>query len=238
MEYGAIRQLQLELVELRHLELIPDTVLALEHQPVITQGRGLQFTGAARPRHMPLPSLPQGVAFSETERGGDLTYHGPGQWVIYPIFKLDGNGWAPHRDVEGFLRQLESVCVALLAHYGVRAETRSHATGVWIGDRKVASIGIAIRKWVSFHGLALNCVNDLKPFYAFSPCGFAPEVMTRLADCAPLGENWRAHLEQVCIQLFNQKLTQSGGKPIECFSFRSLSEAQARLDLIRSRAAL
>jgi len=89
---------------------ISDTVLFLEHAPVITQGRGLQFTGKPGPRHMPLdPHALQGMSFSETERGGDLTYHGPGQLVIYPIMKLDGKGMAPFQDIVGFLRQWEQI---------------------------------------------------------------------------------------------------------------------------------
>src|SRR4051812_23658491 len=91
--YEAAKKLQLEYVELRSQDKIPDTVIFLEHTPVITRGRGLQFTGVDRPKQMPLlQPLPPGIDFSETERGGDLTYHGPGQLVIYPIFKLDGKG--------------------------------------------------------------------------------------------------------------------------------------------------
>jgi len=194
--YESIRELQLQLVELRYRDLIPDTVLFLEHTPVITRGRGLQYTGQARPKHMPLLQLlPEGISFSESERGGDLTYHGPGQWVVYPICKLDGQGFGPHHDVAGFLRRLELIFIEELVGRGLSAEAKDNATGVWVGTRKIASIGIAIRKWVSYHGVALNCVNDLKPFYLISPCGFNPEVMTRLSDCLELGPSWREELE-------------------------------------------
>ncbi|MGK5082066.1 lipoyl(octanoyl) transferase LipB [Bdellovibrionota bacterium FG-1] len=180
--YAAARELQLELVEQRAQDQIPDTVLFLEHEPVITRGRGLQFTGTPRPRHMPLPvSLPPEIAFSESERGGDLTYHGPGQLVIYPIIKLEDE----KRDIGAFLRGFEEAVMAAIAPLsGGRwvAESRPHATGVWIGDRKLASMGIAVRRWVTYHGLAINCVNDLAPFHLISPCGFSPEVMTRLVD--------------------------------------------------------
>lgn len=198
--YELARELQQRLVELRAADRIEDTVLLLEHEPVVTRGRGLQFTGAERPRHMPLPApLPAGVAFAESERGGDLTYHGPGQLVIYPIFKLDGSHeLAPARDIGAFLRRFEQVFVDRIGDWtGGRARglSRESATGVWIEPvqadesesrgaepRKLASMGIAVRKWVTYHGLAINCVNDLKPFHLISPCGFAPEVMTRLAD--------------------------------------------------------
>jgi lipoyl(octanoyl) transferase len=200
--YEEARQLQARLVERRAAGEIPDTVLFLEHRPVITQGRGLQFTGAERPRHAPVPAnLPKEIEFVETERGGDLTYHGPGQLVVYPICKLDGTGFGPHHDVEGYLRKLEKALIAALSEFGLQGESRSSATGVWVGDRKIASIGIAVRKWTTFHGAALNVVNDLKPFHLISPCGFASEVMTNLVEqCGQHGESfdgsrWRSQVE-------------------------------------------
>jgi lipoate-protein ligase B len=196
--YAAAREVQLELVEKRVRGEIPDTVLLLEHEPVVTRGRGLQWTGVARERAMPLGPLPPGIAFSETERGGDLTYHGPGQLVIYPIIKLDGSQpWAPYHDVAAFLRRFEQLVIEELRALGLaQAGARENATGVWVGDHKIASMGIAVRKWVTFHGMAINVVNDLAPFHLMSPCGYAPEVMTRLKDLDPtLPEAWRPWLE-------------------------------------------
>ena len=199
ISYEAARTLQHELVEKRAQDLIPDTVLFLEHKSVVTQGRGLQFTGVERPRHMPVPVLPAGIEFAESERGGDLTWHGPGQLVIYPIVKLDGSGFGPDHDVTAFLRKIEAVLISELASLGLKASAHENATGVWIGDRKIASMGIAVRKWVSYHGIALNVVNSLEPFHLISPCGFDPEVMTRLQDFpaafSPLGQEWRNNLE-------------------------------------------
>ena len=208
--YAEVRELQLKLVELRARDACEDTVLFLEHRPVITRGRGLQFTGEPRPKTMPLLGpIPPGMDFEESERGGDLTYHGPGQWVVYPICKLDGSGFAPARDVAGLIRRLEQLLIQLLAHYQVIAGTKPNATGVWVSpvgklsqekssrgippsgedtsglSLKIASIGIAVRRCVSYHGIALNVTNDLNPFYLISPCGFAPEVMTRLKDLVP-----------------------------------------------------
>lgn len=207
--YEEARALQLSLLEQRVRDEIPDTILFLEHHPVVTQGRGLQFTGTPRPRHMPLPqSFPPGISFAESERGGDLTYHGPGQLVVYPIVKLDGTGFGPNRDVAGFLRKLEQILVDELQSWGERfnqalhPSVRESATGVWIGDKKIASIGVAVRKWVTYHGLALNCVNDLRPFHLISPCGFSPEVMTRLKDWVPLDEQWRQNLESSLARRF------------------------------------
>ena len=203
--YEEARRLQHQLVEERAIDQIPDTVLFLEHFPVITRGRGLQWTGADRPKQMPVPlGLPPEIGFCETERGGDLTYHGPGQLVIYPIVKLDGSGLGPKRDVAGFLRKLERVLIAVLLDLGLKAEARENATGIWIGERKLASIGIAVRKWVTYHGVAINGVNDLSPFHLISPCGFSPEVMTRLQDFFEPGQapwekrqvGWRADLEE------------------------------------------
>ncbi len=192
VSYDHASQLQKELVERRACDEIEDLVLLLEHEPVITRGRGLQFTGTPRPRQMPLPAkLPPGISFAESERGGDLTYHGPGQLVIYPIFKLDGSGpWAPRHDIAGFLRKMEELLASDLRELGLNAGAKPNATGVWVGpnlERKIASIGIAVRKWVTYHGLAINLVNDLAPFTLISPCGFAPEVMTSLSRELPEG---------------------------------------------------
>ncbi|MGZ3696949.1 MAG: lipoyl(octanoyl) transferase LipB [Bdellovibrionota bacterium] len=189
VSYAAARELQLELVEKRARGEIGDTVLFLEHEPVITRGRGLQWTGAARERQMPLGALPEGIAYSESERGGDLTYHGPGQLVIYPILQIE--------DVTRYLRALEQATIDVLATFGLAGESREGATGVWVGQHKIASLGIAVRRWVTYHGLALNVVNDLAPFHLISPCGFRPEVMTNLALLAPaaLSPKWREDVE-------------------------------------------
>jgi len=201
VSYEDVRDLQLSLVDQRARDLIPDTVLFLEHLPVVTRGRGLQFTGVPRDRHMPLPGVfPSGISFADSERGGDLTYHGPGQLVVYPICKLDGRGFGPLHDVAGFLRKIEQIFVDELGRFGLHAEAREQATGVWVGDRKIASMGIAVRRWVTYHGIALNCVNDLSPFHLISPCGFSPEVMTRLSDLAPLGAGWRTDLEHSLVR--------------------------------------
>lgn len=184
IRYAEASALQQELLEKRVRDEIDDTVLFLEHAPVVTRGRGLQFTGQPRERAMPLVQpLPEGIEYCESERGGDLTYHGPGQLVVYPIWKI--------RDLGAYLRGLESAFIEVLGELGLRSEPRENATGVWVGERKVASIGVAVRKWVTYHGVALNVVNDLKPFHLISPCGFAPEVMTSLAELLPERSEWR-----------------------------------------------
>jgi lipoate-protein ligase B len=194
--YSVAWKLQKSLVEKRARDEIEDTILFVEHPPTITRGRGLQFTGLPRDQHMPLDQITSGTEYFEIERGGDLTWHGPGQLVIYPIVKLDGKGEFPHHDVTGFLRKLESALIALLQDFKLKGEMREKATGVWVGDRKVASLGIAVSKWVTYHGAAINVVNDPSSFLGFNPCGFDAEVMTSLSALGvALQSDWRENLE-------------------------------------------
>ena len=160
-----------------------------------------------RLHRLPEP-LPAETEFSDSERGGDLTWHGPGQLVVYPIVKLGDSPFAPKADVTQYLRALEGVLIRLLAQYELTGEMRENATGVWIRrdgvERKIASIGIAVRKWVSYHGLALNAVNALDSFRAFAPCGYPGEVMTSLSEMRPLAPNrWRPDLEALLVPLFS-----------------------------------
>ncbi len=171
-------QLQLRLIEERATDQIPDTLLFVEHPSVITLGRKTPGVrdGAA------LPAEIQGVPVHIIERGGEATYHGPGQLVVYPILRLNVR-FGP----KAFLRLMEEAMVDVIAAHGRNAYWQEGKTGVWILDsqnqeRKIASLGIAVRKGVSYHGLALNVNNDLRPFALISPCGFAPTVMTNLEE--------------------------------------------------------
>src|SRR5262249_28523988 len=148
----------------------PDTLILVEHPHVITLGR-------ARDARANLVA-PGDVPVVEIERGGDVTYHGPGQLVAYPIVAL-GDG---ERDLHRFLRSLEDGIIGTLAALGVAAGRRAGATGVWVDGRKVASIGISCRRWVTFHGLALNVATDLGYFARINPCGFDAAVMTSVAE--------------------------------------------------------
>lgn len=208
--YEIAWKFQRELVEKRARDEIEDTILFVEHPPTITRGRGLQFTGKPREKQLPLETIPAGTEYFEIERGGDLTWHGPGQLVIYPIVKLDGKGIFPNHDVTGFLRAIEKSLIAILASYGLKAEMRESATGVWVGDRKIASLGIAVSKWVTYHGAAINVMNGADSFLGFQPCGFNPEVMTSLAQLdVSLNRDWRGELED----LFSKEW-QSGSQSI------------------------
>ena len=167
-DYETTRQRQLDLVGARQRGEVPDTLLFVEHPHVITLGRAQK----AKANLLAVGDVP----VVEIERGGDVTYHGPGQLVAYPILQL-GEG---ERDLHKFLRGLEEAMIRALADVGVAgAGRRTGATGVWLAEaRKIASIGIACRKWVTFHGLALNVATDLSYFARINPCGFEASVMT------------------------------------------------------------
>jgi lipoate-protein ligase B len=162
-----------------------DCVVLCSHPPVVTLGRGA------------VPEDLQGWAGTtiETSRGGRATYHGPNQVVIYPILDLKRERAAfRSRDVHAYLRALEEATVAALREMGLpRAEARTSKigeislTGVWVGEKKIASIGIAVRKWVSYHGVAVNLLADPQAFRGIRPCGFNADVMTSLE--AELGRN-------------------------------------------------
>jgi lipoyl(octanoyl) transferase len=141
-------------------------VWLLEHEPVYTAGRATPANDVAA------------VDAVAIERGGKLTYHGPGQLVVYPIVRL------PARDARAWLRRLEAFGVALCGAFGVAAQPSVDGTGVFAGDRKLGSIGVALRGWVNLHGLALNIDLDLAPFFRMRPCGLDPHVMTDLSRAA------------------------------------------------------
>lgn len=149
-----------------------DLLLLTEHEPIITAGR-----------KTPADELPQSdVPTIAVERGGEATFHGPGQVVAYPIFALPEG----KRDLHRYLRDLEEVVLGVLAEFEIEGRRAPGLTGVWVGDHKIASIGVAVRRWVTWHGLALNVHTDLDAFNGFSPCGLDPKVMTRMADHAEM----------------------------------------------------
>jgi lipoyl(octanoyl) transferase len=172
-DYQETLRLQRDLVAQRASDAVPDRILLVEHPAVYTAGRS---------RH-PEDLLDPTVVPVVVERGGRITFHGPGQLVIYPFLKLEG----PLRDARGFLRRLESAGKALLRAFDITGERSPDGTGLFVGDRKIASIGIAIRHWVTFHGMALNVDLDLQPFHAIRPCGFAASRMTTMRREAPRG---------------------------------------------------
>jgi len=160
---------QAALVEARKLGKAKDTLVFTEHNPVFTLGAR---RGAEKNVLWDAKTLKKhGIEVIETNRGGDVTYHGPGQIVGYPIVSLE-----PRKDLHEYLRVLEQTVINTLGCFGLATARRTGQTGVWVGRRKIAAIGVAVRSWVAWHGFALNVDGDLGPFTGIIPCGLDPEV--------------------------------------------------------------
>jgi lipoate-protein ligase B len=170
-EYGDTWELQKRLVAERQADQIGDTLLLVEHPDVITLGRR-----SSSKSNVLSDEIPQ----FEIERGGDVTYHGPGQLVGYPILRLD----EPERDLHRYLRKLEEALIAVCGDFGLAGSRKDGLTGVWLGEKKVASLGIAVRRWVTLHGFALNVSTALDRFRSINPCGLDAAVMTSLSEAA------------------------------------------------------
>jgi lipoate-protein ligase B len=162
--YDDVWALQKHLVEQRISESTGDTLVLVEHDHVITLGR----------KTSPTNFKAQSIPVFQVERGGDATYHGPGQLVGYPIVKL-----ADH-DVHRFLRSLEDMLIGATRDHGIDSGRKEGHTGVWVKDRKVASIGVAVNNWVTYHGFALNVNTDLTYFHLIRPCGLDPTAITSM----------------------------------------------------------
>ena len=173
-DYQAALELQSALVAARMRDALDDTLLLLEHPHVYTLGRGADQGFILDP--------PPEVPIHRVSRGGQVTYHGPGQLVGYPILKLEG----AERDVIRYLRKLEQVIIGALAAIGIEAQRREGLTGVWVGGEKIASIGVGIRRWTTLHGFAVNVATDLRFFERIVPCGIAGCRMTSIAKLGRL----------------------------------------------------
>ena len=165
-DYQEVWSLQKRLVELRADDRIPDVLLYVEHPHVITLGRKSDASKDVVVRGR--------VPVYEIERGGEATYHGPGQLVGYPIFKLREH----ERDLHKFLRNQEEALIRAIARYGLQGDRNPGYTGVWCGESKLASIGVAVRRWVTYHGFGLNVSTDLGYFGLINPCGLSSDVMS------------------------------------------------------------
>jgi lipoyl(octanoyl) transferase len=173
---------------------IPDQLLVVEHPHVVTMGRGGRDENL-----LAAPELLEraGIAFHRTDRGGDVTYHGPGQVIGYPI--LDLREWK--RDVVAYVRGLEQVLIGALAEFGIEAGREKGATGVWTSRGKIAAIGVHISRWVTTHGFALNVDTDLSYFQYIVPCGLTKPV-TSMRECGVTAE--RAHVVAAIARGFAQ----------------------------------
>lgn len=204
--YAAGLALQESLVRDRQAGRIADTLVLLEHDPVFTLGRN------ARRQNLLVaePALRErGFEIFETGRGGDVTYHGPGQLVAYPILDL-----APdRRDVHRYVRDLEEVMIRTAADYGVAAGRVAGLTGVWVGREKIGAIGVRIARWVTSHGLAFNVSTDLAPYRLIVPCGISDRGVTslaRLLDRAPGLEEVGDRLARHFAAVFGRALVSGG----------------------------
>lgn len=169
MRWGQASALQEQLVGQRQRTEIGDQLLLVEHPHVVTMGRNGHLTNVLA---SPEVLAATGIEYYETNRGGDVTYHGPGQLVGYPIVHL--NEWK--RDVHAYVRALEEVVIRTLADFGLVGERVTGATGVWVGEAKVCAIGVHLSRWVTSHGFALNVTTDLQYFQYIVPCGLSKPV--------------------------------------------------------------
>ena len=180
VDYASALQLQQQLAADRKQGLVPDQLLLLEHPHVITMGRNGHAANLLASAEVLSRA---GIAFYPTDRGGDVTYHGPGQLVGYPI--VDLREWK--RDVGAYVRAVEETIIATLAEYGIAAGRIPKLTGVWVDDRKIAAIGVHISRWVTSHGFALNVSTDLSYFQYIVPCGLTKPVTSMAALGVPAG---------------------------------------------------
>lgn len=196
-DYAEILQFQERLVPEIRAGLSPEKIFLLEHDPVYTIGRTRNRSSLVDERLLPHPLF-------TINRGGQATYHGPGQLVVYPLLDLDRRG----RDLHRYLRALEEIIILYLEPFGVAGRRRDGLTGVWVEDRKIAAIGVGVRRWVSMHGFALNIDTDLSGFQAVVPCGIDGVKVTSLnietgqrdgvRDCAEqMAHHLGQHLESL-----------------------------------------
>lgn len=202
-DYASTWDLQRQLVAARQRGEIPDVLLLLEHPPVITCGR------ATRPEHLPVPREAlrrMGFGVFDVERGGSVTYHGPGQLVGYPIVDLRAYG----ENVVGFVRMLEETVIRTLQGYGIPAARRPGFPGVWVGEEKIAAIGVAVKRRVTMHGFALNVNTDLEHFRVINPCGigYTPTSLEKLLQRPVPLEEVRGRYARAFEEVFGVTLRQ------------------------------
>jgi lipoyl(octanoyl) transferase len=178
LPYGEAVELQLRLRDARQADEIGDTLLLLEHPPVYTRGRRTE------PHDLPMGEdwyRSQGIEVQDSDRGGRVTYHGPGQLVGYPIMRIGA--------VADYVRTMEQAVIAALADEGIEARVRDGLTGIWAGDAKIGSIGVHVNRGVTTHGFAVNVDNDLQPFEWIVPCGLDGVRMTSVCKETGRGDH-------------------------------------------------
>lgn len=196
--------MQKRLVEERIADRIEDTILLLQHPPVITLGR------RGRSNHVVADSRrlqQKGIQIHTSQRGGDVTYHGPGQWVLYPMLKLGKGGMGTH----GYLHCLEEIAIQTAAAVGIKAARREGMAGGWTDMGKFAATGFACKKWVSWHGLSINVQPDLSHFDLIVGCGLVGEHVTSfqeiLGDACPDMDQVAQHIMRACQNILERDMT-------------------------------
>lgn len=209
MAYRPCAELQARLLEEVAGEQVPDTLLFVEHDPVFTLGANFHEENLLLTE---VQVAERGIALERTDRGGDVTFHGPNQLVAYPIFNLAHFG----KDLHKWLRDLEEAVLVALASFGLEGERFPPHTGVWVAGKKVCAIGIKVRRWTSMHGIALNCNNALDPFGLIVPCGISGYGVTSLSEL--LGrevgiEDARPRVQQAFEKVFGVEFQSSADVP-------------------------
>lgn len=201
-DYKKALNIQLDLLDKRKNNLIPDTLILLQHPPTITIGRGGDLKNLLVSQSY---LKDRGIYFEQISRGGDITFHGPGQIVAYPIMDLNNLG----RDIHKYLRSLEHLIIDMLKNYGIKASGFKGITGVWSNDKKIASIGIGVKRWITYHGFAININNDLNCYDMIIPCGLSKVRMTNVTTESATGkvtiENANDYIIASFSKTFNQK---------------------------------
>ncbi len=209
-KYKDVWDLQTEINTLKQKNKIPDIILTTEHEKVYTLGR------SGDKNHLLLNDnelIKKKISYYEIDRGGDLTYHGPGQLVVYPIFDLNNF----YKDIHRYLRDLEEVIILTLRDYGIDSYRDEDYTGVWVDDSKICAIGIKISRWITMHGLAFNIYNDLDFFNHIIPCGIFHKSVTSLKNLT--GKEFDM---QMIIKKVLSKFEEVFGIQIEDIDVRSL----------------
>lgn len=191
ISYSEALRIQERLLALRQEQKLDDILLLLEHPPVLTLGKKGETTNVLVSQHW---LAEHQVEIHETNRGGDVTYHGPGQLIGYPIMDLTNHG----RDIRKFINNIEQVFISLLhKHYGITAFRNPDYIGVWLQQGKITAIGFAIKRWVTMHGFAFNVNTDLSHFNWINPCGITDENVTSLNAVLGKEINWELIIHQV-----------------------------------------
>jgi lipoate-protein ligase B len=227
MAYAEALELQRQVARARiDGSLEQDTLLLVEHPPVVTLGR------SAKERHLlasPAQLAARGVELFEVERGGDVTFHGPGQLVGYPIIDLKRH----KQDLHWYLRQVEESLIVALGEVGISAERNAGYTGVWTSGRKIASIGVHARDWVTWHGFALNVSTDLRYFDLMVPCGIQAVTMTSIDRELGAGKIGMAEIERLVSaafgRVFDLEVHDVGGAAIAAMAGVASSERSRRI---------